>query len=103
MARVVVSPTARKDLISIHSYICDELQNPDAAAKLMDALAEKVESLSEMPERGTPLNAIIPINTGFRFLVCGTYRIFYLCSEDTVEVIRILNRLQNYVKALIGE
>lgn len=100
MACVIVSPKAREDLVMIHRYICDELQNPEAAFKLMSEMKAKILSLSDMPERGSALDTYIPKKTGFHFLLCGTYKIFFMCSQDTVEVVRILNNRQSYMKAL---
>lgn len=100
MARVIVSRMAREDLIAIHGYIQNELDNPDAAVKLMLEMNEKIQSLSMMPDRGAPLDAMISVRTDFRFLICGSYRIFYSASDGTVEVYRILNQRQNHIKAL---
>ncbi len=98
--RIAVAPKAREDLLAINAYICEELNNPDAAKKLMREMKAKIASLSEMPERGTTLDSVIPLKTGFRFLVCGSYKIFYVCSREQVDVLRILNDRQNYMKAL---
>lgn len=100
MAKVIVSREARTDLEEISSYIRDELLNPDAAVKLMGELRQKIQSLSEFAERGTPLNAVLAVHTGYRFLSSGSYMIFYQVIDGCVEVVRILNSRQNYVKAL---
>ncbi len=98
--RITVAPKAREDLLSINAYISDELSNPDAATKLMQEMKSRIASLAEMPERGATLDSVIPLKTGFRFLVCGSYKIFYVCSHEQVEVLRILHDRQNYMKAL---
>ena len=100
MASVIVSPAARNDLVAIRDYICDELLNPDAAEKLMTDLRQMIRSLSEFPERGALLSNILTIRTGHRYLICGSYAVFYQINEHTVEVLRILNQRQNYLKAL---
>ena len=100
MARVTVSPAARRDLIGIRDYITDELANPDAAARILKLLRDSIESLQDMPERGKPLDAVLSVHTDYRFLVCENYRIFYLCEGDQVEVVRILHSLQDYMRAL---
>lgn len=103
MARVTVSPAARRDLIGIRDYITDELANPDAAARILKLLRDSIESLQDMPERGKPLDAVLSVHTDYRFLVCENYRIFYLCEGDQVEVVRILHSLQDYMRALFFE
>ena len=100
MANVIVSPAARKDLIGIRNYISDELANPDAALRILKLLRDSIESLRDMPERGKPLDAILSVHTGFRFVVCENYPIFYLCEGDHVEIIRVLRVLQDYMRAL---
>jgi len=100
MAHVTLSHQARRDLHAIHDYIQDELLNPDAAVNIMRALREHIESLANMPERGIPLDTVLSIHTDFRFLVCKNYRIFYLTDGATVEVVRILHSLQDYMRAL---
>ena len=100
MAQVIVSPAARRDLIGIRNYIHDELCNPDAATRILGMLKTNVESLREMPERGKPLDAVLSVHTEYRFLVCESYRVFYLYDGRQVEVVRILHDLQDYMRAL---
>ena len=40
------------------------------------------------------------IDSGFRFLTCDNYIIFYQITKETILIVRILHRLQNYVKQL---
>ena len=100
MTKVVVSHAARKDLLNIQAYIRDELASPGAAARIIARLRESIEGLQEFPERGMPLDAVISVHTGFRFLVCENYRVFYLYEGECVEVVRILHTLQDYMRAL---
>ncbi|MBR0462864.1 MAG: type II toxin-antitoxin system RelE/ParE family toxin [Clostridia bacterium] len=99
-ANVIVSPAARNDLIGIRDYISDELANPDAALRILKQLRNGIESLQNMPERGMPLDAILSVHTDYRFLVCGNYRIFYLYEGNSVEIVRVLHNLQDYMRAL---
>ena len=103
MAEVIVSRLARNDLIHIRDYIQNELSNPDAALRIMAQLKQAMESLQTMPERGKPLDAILAVHTQYRFLVCESYRIFYLYDAQQVEVVRVLHTLQDYMRALFLE
>ncbi|MBR4443882.1 MAG: type II toxin-antitoxin system RelE/ParE family toxin [Clostridia bacterium] len=103
MAQVIVSPEARKDLISIRAYIRDELSNPTAARRVMDELRKAVEGLRSFPRRGRPLDAMIAVHTEYRYLVCENYCIFYLENDDSVVVIRILHQRQECLRALFIE
>ena len=100
MADVIVSPAARRDLIGIRDYISDELANPDATQRILRLLRAGIESLRDMPEKGESLDAVLSVHTGYRFLVCGNYRVFYLCEGEQVEIIRVLHTLQDYMRAL---
>lgn len=103
MARVIVSKLARKDLIGIREYIAEELFNPDTAIRVIGLLKQRVESLGEMPERGTPLDAVLPFHTDYRFVLCENYYVFYLFDGSTAEVVRILHQRQDYLRALFAD
>lgn len=100
MPNVIVSQEARRDIAAIRQYIRDELGNPDAARDTVRALRKTVQGLKNMPDRGVPLDTVLSVHTEYRFLLCKNYRVFYLCDEDTVEVVRILHNLQDYMRAL---
>jgi len=100
MAKVIISHAARKDLVNIQTYIRGELLNPSASIRIMGELKKAVESLQTLPERGKPLDSVLSVHTEFRFLVCENYRIFYLSDGNTVEVVRILHSLQDFMRVL---
>jgi toxin ParE1/3/4 len=98
--QIIISTEARDDLSAIRDYIRDELQSPESARRIMASLKKSILSLSHFPERGTPLNSILSVNTPFRFLVCGRYRIFYLIHGKRIEVVRILHTRQDFIRTL---
>ena len=100
MAQVTLSKEAQRDLASICSYIRDDLCNPDAARHIMACLKKSVQSLEKFSGRGRPLDALIPVHTEYRYLVCENYCIFYLESTDQVIVVRILHQRQDCLRAL---
>ena len=100
MAKVSVSKVARQDLASIRQYIREELGNPDAAARIISELKKSILSLADFSGRGRPLDALIPVHTEYRYLVCENYCIFYLANDDHVIVVRILHQRQDSLKAL---
>ena len=100
MAKIIVSRKARNDLFSIQVYIHDELQSPDESKRILGELKKAIISLQDMPERDKPLDSIISVHTEYRYLVCEHYRVFCLPNGDTVEIIRILHTLQNYMRVL---
>ena len=100
---IIVSKEARKDLVQIRQYISEELCNPDAAVRIMGLLKKSIASLSDFPGRGRPLDALIPVHTDYRYLVCENYCVFYLGNDGDVVVIRILHQRQDCLRALFIE
>ena len=100
---IIVSKEARKDLVQIRQYISEELCNPDAAVRIMELLKKSIASLSDFPGRGRPLDALIPVHTDYRYLVCENYCVIYLSNDSDVVVIRILHQRQDCLRALFIE
>jgi len=100
--RVTVSREARKDLVNIHKYISEELENPQAAIRIIRQLRQSIEDLQTFPGRGRPLDALISIHTDYRYIPCENYCIFYLEEKDRVIIIRILHQRQDCLRALFN-
>lgn len=100
MAKIILSREARKDLVNIRQYIHDELCNPPAAQHILAALKKSISHLGTFPDSGRPLDALLPIHTEYRYLVCENYCIFYLSNGTEVSIIRILHQRQDCLKAL---
>ena len=103
MAQVMLSKEAQRDLVSIRNYIRDELCNPDAAQRIVASLKTAVQSLADFSGRGRSLDALIPVHTEYRYLVCEKYNIFYIESDTQVIVVRILHQQQDSLRALFLE
>jgi len=102
MPNVVLSKEAQRDLIAIRDYVRDELSNPDAAKDTLQAIKKAALSLQDMPERGISLDKRLTVHTDFRFLLCKNYKIFYYFDGSTVEILRILHALQDYMRVLFS-
>lgn len=103
MAHITVAREARRDLIAIRDYIRDELCNETAAKRIITELKKSILCLEACPARGRPLDALLPVHTEYRYLVCENYCIFYLCDEQDVVIVRILYQRQDYLKALFND
>jgi len=101
MIRVTVSREARRDLVNIHKYISEELENADAAARIIHEMRKAMEDLQNFPGRGRPLDAMIPVHTEYRYLPCENYCIFYLENEESVVIVRVLHQRQDCLRALL--
>lgn len=101
MTKVVLSPEARQDLTEIGDYIAYKLRNKSAARRTLARIQEAVMSLSHFPESGTPLAFSGP-NIAYRYLVSGSYMVFYHISENAVRIDRILYGRRDYLAILFG-
>lgn len=53
-------------------------------------IAEKIESLSALPERGPLVDCKPERSQGLRHLLVDHYSVFYLVGEDTISIARAL-------------
>lgn len=102
MAKILFSPEARRDLAETGDYIAFKLHNKAAARSLVSQIQAVVLSLGQFPESGTPLSFSGP-QIVYRYLVCGSYMIFYHLSENAVHIDRILYGRRDYLSVLFGE
>ena len=100
MAKLLISPEAKQDLLEIKEYISNELDSPIAARNVTYKIIKQISSLSDFPKIGTMLSSIINMETGYRFLVCGSYTAFYRYIDNTVFVDRILYGKRDFMRIL---
>lgn len=103
MAKVNISPAARADLREIGDYVSRELRNPSAALRLMQRIRKSIKPLELFPETGSPLLIGAEQRVPYRFLVCGSYMVFYHLDEDGVLIDRILYGRRDYMALLFGD
>ncbi len=77
MIKIFYSPKSRKDLDRIYDYIYDDLNNPIAAEKTVKGILDKISELKEYPQLRPVWYLRKNIDSGFRFLTCDNYIIFY--------------------------
>lgn len=85
--KLLLSPLAADDLHDIHSYISEELDNPNAAGRLIKDIVKAYKQLKDTPFIGSPLDAKIDIKTDFRYLVCRGYMIFYKVKPTAIRFV----------------
>lgn len=66
----------------------------------MKGILNKIGEPKEYPQLGPVWYLENNIDSGFRFLTCDNCIIFYQITKETILIVRILHRLQNYVKQL---
>ena len=87
---VKISHAALSDMEQIYSYITDRLLEPDTAMGQYNRIAEAIQSLNILPER----------TQGLRQMLVDNYSVFYIVSEDTVSVARVLYSASDLVRRL---
>ncbi|MBS3947470.1 MAG: type II toxin-antitoxin system RelE/ParE family toxin [Dethiobacter sp.] len=86
--RVKILAKAQEDMDEIADYL--NTLSPQAALRLFDLLANKINSLSDMPER-CPLARDTQLRLrGYRYLTVESYLVFFVIIEDVVQIRRIL-------------
>lgn len=99
--KIRINPVAIADVQEIKAYIAED--NPAAAARMGTTIYSRIEKLVDFPEMGTSLSAKINMRTDYRFLVCGTYLIFYKIEGESVSVYRVLNGVRDYLSILFAD
>lgn len=98
--RIYYSPKAENDLDEIWRYISSEVCNPQAAKHTMHRILERVEQLGDFPQSGAMLSSLLPVESAYRFLVCGKYLVFYRVLAEDVYIDRVLYGKRAYLRIL---
>lgn len=100
--KTVFSCEARHDLSEACDYIAFQLQNRSAARAFLAKIQKAVSVLSQFPESGTPLSFSGSEHL-YRYLICGSYMVFYRFTDQTVFIDRILYGRRDYLSILFGD
>ena len=101
MHKLKYLPLAQKDLVDIIDYIADNLKAPKAAMDLIDALDSSIRLLQQFPYSYKVYQPIQPLETEYRILPVKNYLVFYVVTEDLVEIHRIIYSkmdIKNHIK-----
>lgn len=94
-----INPKAHEDIQSIYDYIRKDGLN--IAKKQTEFIYESLENLSEQPLLGGELCKKFDIETDYRYLIVNsTYIGFYKVTKTNVEVYRVLDGRQDYLRIL---
>ena len=85
--KVMLKQKALVDIDSIYEYIALELQNTDAALKLVDELEAAIFSLENLPYRGTERKIGMFAHKGYRQLFISNYTIIYRVDQKGKQVV----------------
>ena len=103
MAKINISPEAKNDLHDIKEYITVEFDSPTTAVNMVSKITTAIRTLSDFPDMGAPLSSKVDIPNNYRFLVCGSYLVFYKHVGGIVDIIRVLYGRRDYMKILFDD
>ena len=103
MAELFVSPLAGADMKEIGDYISRELCNPEAALNMIRRFKSAIAPLRDLPQMGAPLLTAGKQGTVYRYLVCGSYLIFYHMDGSAVFIDRVLYGRRDYLSLLFAD
>lgn len=94
MARLVVLPAARADLVEIGDFIA--LDNPERAASFVTEIEAVMSAAAERPGSFPARN---DLHKGLRSARHGHYLIFFLEAEGEVHIVRVLHGARDLPRA----
>jgi len=92
VARVVWAETALKDLESVAEYI--ELEDPEAAKRLVRRVFEKTDQLEDFPESG-PRPRVLK-GTPYRRLISKPLLIYYRVEDDVALIVHVVKEERKF-------
>jgi toxin ParE1/3/4 len=91
MARVIVSPKARRDLDEIDRYRLAQFGGP-IADEYMQGFRGAFQRLAEFPESGPVFSEVTP---PIRRLTYRSHNLFYDFDGKTIVIVRVLHHAMN--------
>ncbi len=92
------SAESRRDLDDIWDYIVSELQN-----RVVNRILDAVDRLENFAEMGALLSSVADVSGDYRFLVSGSYMIFYRVNGRDVYIDRILYGRRDFIRVLFRD
>ena len=102
MHKLHITPAAASDLAEISSYITLELHNPQAARRIVKSITHDLRHLQQNPHLGFSVSAKIGRGNDLRALLSGNYFLFYRIENEAIQVSRVLDGRQDYLRVLFG-
>ena len=93
-------PLAQKDLWDITSYIADNLKAPKAAMDFVDTLDNSISRLQQFPYSCKLYRPQESLEAEYRLLSVKNYLVFYVVTENEVEIHRIVYAKMNLEKLI---
>ena len=102
MYKVIMTSTAKDDLLRCAKYIKEEIKNISSSKKLLDNTEKTLASLENMPTRQPLIKDRYLASLGIRLISVDNYLMFYIVNEKEklVSVIRFLYSKRDWLNLL---
>ena len=97
--KVIITPTAYKEINRIYDYITEDLYAGHAANRLMKKIEQELQRLKEFPRIHTKIKKYDTLKRSYRRIVIKNYVLLYTIEEETntVYVSHIYYSGRNYL------
>jgi plasmid stabilization system protein ParE len=99
MPKVEYSPKALEDLQYINDYIITNW-GQNIAQKILKKITANIRRLEQYPVSGVELGKLIDVQTDYRYIFLEKNYVFYRIEYEKVQIVRVLNEHQDYMKQL---
>ena len=71
--------------------------------EMIKRITKKIRLLNDNPLKGAALASISGANSDERFLVCGSYMVFYRITRENIFIDRVLYGRREYLRVLFDK
>jgi toxin ParE1/3/4 len=94
--KIKLLSAAEEDLNDICRYFYEE--NPGYTEKFLDMFERALKRLQKFPRSGRISETFILNRSGYRYIACGSFYIYYKIEEETIYVYRIVHNARDLQK-----
>ena len=98
--KVLITPTAFREISRIYEYISEDLYAEKAAKTLMEKLEQEIQKLKITPEIYAEIEKFDDLKRTYRRMVIKNYEILYTIDQEekVVYISHMYYRRRNYLK-----
>lgn len=96
MNKLIIYPSASKDIENIYNYISLDLANPIAANSFIDDLHDAFEKIVMFPKMYPIIDNPFVKDKLVRKALVKSYIVFYKVAVNETQVLRVLHSRSNY-------
>jgi addiction module RelE/StbE family toxin len=94
------SKESKQDLIGIKQYIKYNLQEPEAAQKLISKIRTEINNLKNNPEICAIIDDELIKKLEIRKMIVDNYIVFYRIKNNNIEIVRVMYGRRNWINLL---